>query len=294
MQTFLKYILKVIFVLIVSAYTLDFCFTKAYLKSNPITKFQNIRALKNKSIDYVFLGSSRVENVIMPNIIEKKTKKKALNLGFQSSKLSDIYLIFQLLDEYNIKYKKVFIQIDHSFNYELSYSIPLNKQILPYLNENKLISENCKLNDYNSYLIFKYVPFFKYLIKSNSFSFRNVCSILIKKQKAFILNDGYLTIDNYKKQKDYDLPLSVKSKNKFYDSIVNYSIRNKKNIVFYTAPFRMTKTNLNFMKELNLRITNLIDFSKTIKEDKYFHDNVHLNDTGSVIFNNILIEKLKL
>ena len=46
---------------------------QAFVKN---TKFQNIRALKNKSIDYVFLGSSRVENVIMPNIIEKKTKKK--------------------------------------------------------------------------------------------------------------------------------------------------------------------------------------------------------------------------
>ena len=294
MQTFVKHILKIVLILFVSAYALDFCYTIAYLKSAPITKFQNFRAFKDKQIDYVFLGSSRVENTIMPNIIEKKTNKTAINFGFQASKMSDIYLILQLLDEYNIKYKKVFIQIDHHFNIENEYSIPLNKQISPYLSESSIISENCKNNDYGSYLVFKYIPFLKYSIASNSFSFRNVCSNLFKKQKTFLLQNGYTTLGNYKKAKDFELPLSITAKNKFYDSIVNYTNKRRKEVVFYTAPFRISGTNLNFMKALNLKVANLNDFSKTVKEDKYFHDNVHLNDEGAVVFTNVLIEKLKL
>lgn len=294
MQAFVKHILKIGLILFVSAYVLDFFYTKAFLKSAPITKFQNFRAFKNNEIDYVFLGSSRVENTIMPNIIEKKTKKITMNFGFQASKMSDIYLILQLLDEYGIKYKKVFVQIDHHFSIENEYSIPLNKQILPYLNESNIISKNCKSNDYISYMIFKYIPFLKYSIQSNSFSFRNVCSNLFKKPKAFHIKNGYTSLGNYKKQKDFELPLAISSKNKFYDSIVNYTKKRRKEVVFYTAPFRISGTNLSFMKELNLNVANLNDFSKAVKNDKYFHDNVHLNDEGAVVFTNVLIEKLKL
>lgn len=294
MQVFVKHILKIVLILFVSAYVLDFFYTKAFLKSAPITKFQNFRAFKDKYIDYVFLGSSRVENVIMPNIIEKKTNKIAMNFGFQASKMSDIYLILQLLDEYNIKYKKVFIQIDHHFNIENEYSIPLNKQISPYLGESNIISKNCKNNDYLSYLVCKYIPFLKYSIQSNSFSFRNVCANLIKKQKPFLLQNGYTSLGNYKKAKDFDLPLTISSKNKFYDSIVNYTNKRRKEVVFYTAPFRISGTNLNFMKVLNLSVANLNDFSKAIKNDKYFHDNVHLNHEGAIVFTNALIDKLKL
>ena len=104
MQTFVKHILKVVLMLVLSAYVLDFFYTNIFEKSLPRTKFQNLRALKNQSIDYVFLGSSRVENGISPKVIKDKTGKNAINLGFQASKMADIYLIFQLWDHYKLSY----------------------------------------------------------------------------------------------------------------------------------------------------------------------------------------------
>ena len=95
---------------------LDYCYTRIYKESKPLTKFQMLRNLNGQSIDYPFLGSSRVDNSIIPAIIKEKTGKSALNLGFQASKLDDIYTILKLFKSYNIKTEKVFIQVDYIYN----------------------------------------------------------------------------------------------------------------------------------------------------------------------------------
>ena len=135
MKYFVKHILKIAFLLVISAFALDFFYTTIFEKSLPRTKFQNLRALKNQSVDYVFLGSSRVENGIIPELIQNKTGKSAMNLGFQASKMADIYLILQLLDEYQIKYKKAFIQVDYIFNIENGFSNVLSYEVLPFIHE---------------------------------------------------------------------------------------------------------------------------------------------------------------
>lgn len=87
MKKFVKYIQKIAILLMVCTFILDFIYTKTYSNCIPRTKFQYLRLQKNKSFDYIFLGSSRVENSVVSNLIEEKTGKTSINLAMQGSNL---------------------------------------------------------------------------------------------------------------------------------------------------------------------------------------------------------------
>ena len=294
MGKFVKNIFKIILMLIVCAYALDFFYTNVFENSIPRTKFQNLRGLKNQSIDYVFLGSSRVENGISPKVIKDKTGKNAINLGFQASKLSDIYLIFQLLDEYNIKYKKVFIQVDYIFNIEKGFSNVLSYEVLPFINENKLLTNHCQFNDSINFWRNKNLPFYRYSITSQKIGMREIVMNLLKKQTAISVNKGFDPLFGSFSGGKYALPETISNKNKYYDLIANYSLKNKKDVTFFTAPFRILNNDFSFINKLKTKIPNLNDFSNALPHDNYFQNNSHLNNDGAIAFTNILIEKLKL
>lgn len=294
MQTFVKHILKVVLMLVLSAYVLDFFYTNIFEKSLPRTKFQNLRALKNQSIDYVFLGSSRVENGVSPKVIKDKTGKNAINLGFQASKMADIYLIFQLLDEYNIKYKKVFIQVDYIFNIEKGFSNVLSYEVLPFINENKLLTNHCQFNDSINFWRNKNLPFYRYSITSQKIGMREIVMNLLKKQTAISVNKGFDPLFGSFSGGKYALPETISNKNKYYDLIANYSLKNKKDVTFFTAPFRILNNDFSFINKLKTKIPNLNDFSNQLPSNKYFQNNSHLNHNGAIAFTNVLIEKLKL
>ncbi|MBC5833334.1 hypothetical protein G6N05_00410 [Flavobacterium sp. F372] len=280
--------------LAISAYVLDYFYTNVFEKALPRTKFQNIRALGNESIDYVFLGSSRVENGISPEVIKNKTGKNAMNLGFQASKMSDIYLILQLLDEYKIKYKKAFIQVDYIFNIENGFSNVLSYEILPFIHENELISNHCQFNDNINFWRNKYLPFYRYSITSQKIGIREIFSNLIRKKTPILENKGYSPLYGHFSGGNYTLPETILQKNKYYDSMVNYSLKNKKEIIFFTAPFRILNNDFSFVQKLETKIPGLKNFSNELVDNKYFENNNHLNHQGAIAFTTILIEKLKL
>lgn len=280
--------------LVVSAYALDCTYTKVFEKSLPRTKFQNLRALKNQSVDYVFLGSSRVENGIIPELIQNKTGKNAINLGFQASKMADIFFVLQLLDEYQIKYKKAFIQVDYIFNIENGFSNVLSYEILPFIHESDVISNHCQLNDKVNFWRNKYIPFYRYSITSQKIGLREVFSNLLKKKTPIYENKGYSALYGHMSGGNYALPTTIISHNKYLDSIVKYSLSTKKEVTFFTAPFRISNGDFSFMNKLMTKVPNLKDFSNELPNDKYFQNNSHLNNDGAIAFTNILIEKFKL
>jgi hypothetical protein len=294
MKNFYKYIFKLFLILVISAYSLDFLYTKVYSTAQPRSKFQNLRSLKNKSIDYIFLGFSRVENGINPKIIESRIGKSAMNFGFQASKLADIYLIFQLLDEYQIKYKKVFIQVDYIFNIEGGFSNVLGYEILPFINENYIISKHCELNNKADFWKNKYIPFYRYSTTSQKNGIRELTLNILKKQTLVSKSKGYAPLYGTFSGGRYSLPPTIAIRNRYLDSIMNYNLKNKKTVVFFTAPFRLANDDLRFIQHLSIKIPKLQSFTDELQEDIYFQNSNHLNDTGANAFTNILIEKLQL
>lgn len=294
MRNLATYILKLVVMVVLCSYFFDFIYTQIHTSFVPKTKFQHFKALKNQSFDYVFLGSSRVENGISPEIIKNKTGKSSVNLGFQASKLSDVYLILQLLDAYHISYKKVFIQIDYIFNMEGGSSNILSYEILPFIHENEAISKQCLFNDPENFWCNKYLPFYRYCRTSQKNGIREVVSKTIKKKSAAFDQLGYAPLSGNFVNGKFMLPKKVASTNKFYNEIVSYAATHRKSVVFFTAPFRFVNQSSNYIQKLETKIPNLKNFSNELQNDVYFQNNNHLNHTGAVAFTTLLIEKLNL
>jgi len=135
-----KFAIQIIGILSISLILLlvfDFTYTTIYENANPRTKFQYLRSLKNTKVNYVFLGSSRVENGIDPIIIEKYTHKKAVNLGYQASKLGDIFSVLQLLKTYGITSDTMWVKIDYGVR-TTGHSINLPYEMTPFIRDNKV------------------------------------------------------------------------------------------------------------------------------------------------------------
>ena len=117
--------------IIIALFLLDNLYTYVYNNSFPRNKTQYILSLKEgEKLDYIFLGSSRVENSIISSEIERLTGKRTINLGTQGARLDDMNIFLRLLIEKKVKIKRLFIQVDYIYNYESSSDI-VRSQVLP-------------------------------------------------------------------------------------------------------------------------------------------------------------------
>lgn len=270
---------------------LDFIYTKVYEKSQPRTKFQFLKSLENKKADYVFLGSSRVENGIAPYVIERNTGKVAINLGFQDSKFTDIFTVLQLLKTYNITFEKVFIQADFIFNTDGNSKF-LEYQMIPFIQENTVIQKH--LSAHPDYWAIKHIPFYRYCIYDSKLGFREFYANLIGKQTKIVKQKGFSPLYGSSFVKPEVLPTFLNDRNVIYDSIRKYCDNNKIEVIFYCAPFNKYTKNLDYIQKLKTKIPDLKDYSESINDDNLFRDNSHLNQRGAEFFTKILLKDLEL
>ena len=138
------------------------------------------------------------------------------------------------------------------------------------------------------------MPFYRYSITSQKIGIREVVSNLMEKKTPVNENKGYSPLYGNFSGGKYALPNSINSKNKYYDLVVKYCLNHKKEVVFFTAPFRILNNDFSFVQKLETKIPELKNFSNELPNNKYFQNNNHLNHDGAIVFTNILIEKLKL
>lgn len=294
MRTFVKYILKITLFLIMSAYLIDFGFTYVFQHSQPYTKAQYIHTLKNQKFDYIFMGSSRVENSVIPEIIEQKTNKKTLNLGMSALKLKDMSFLLKLLKEYNITYDKIFIQVDYSYNKEGDFSKFFSSELLPYTNVSNEEMDDYLAETNANYFFLKYVPFLKYSNSEQLIGFRKIFLSSLKRTTIFNENKGYKAIFGKSIKVIEEMPNYIIESNKYQVEIDNFARKEKLKVNFFSTPVSFNTKNLDFFNKLKINIPSLTNFHNVIANEKYFNDNCHLNHDGAVAFTNILIEKLKL
>lgn len=291
MRAFLKLIVFTFFIVVSILFFLDYSFTIVYENAKPRTKFQYFRSFKNKRIDYIFLGSSRVDNAIVPAIIEEQTGKKAANLGFQASKLGDIYTILLLIKEYNIKTEKIFIQVDYIFNREDGYSNVMQHELMPFIRENKITRDYFERYFSDEKSLY-YVPFFRYGYFDVKIGLRELLLNVVNKESNIVKNKGFTALYGNSLQHGNALPQEINAQNKYYDQIVAFARINKMPIVFFCAPFCKHTKNLNFIGKLKEKIPGLYDFSTALSNDKMFQNCSHLNADGASYFSKNTIQKM--
>jgi hypothetical protein len=292
MKKFIKYIFGLTLGTIVIMTALDYSYTKIFEQSPPRTKFQLLRSLKDKKVPYLFLGSSRVQNNIIPSVIKEKTQKEAINLGFQASKMSDIYTVLLLIKKYNIRFEKIFIQVDYIFNLDGRSNI-MEFELMPFVRENEITKDYFDKHFQGNEALY-YVPFYRYCQYDVKLGFREVFSNVISKKSDVVAKKGYVGLIEMPLTKENHLPKTIANSNIYFDKIKSYCTTNKIEVVFFVAPFYKVAKNLDFITKLKGKIPELKDFSGTIQDSTLFQDYNHLNDKGAHLFTSIFTDELLL
>jgi hypothetical protein len=267
---------------------LDAAYTKAYEASAPRTKFQLLRSYKGQKIDYAFLGSSRVDNDINPAVIEKETGKKGLNLGFQGSKLRDIYTILQLFKEYDIGCDKIYIQVDYIFNDQTSSNL-MAYEMVPFVHDNAVTQAHFRNSGNSAYYR---VPFYRYCMNDYKIGFREVCLNLLKKKTSIAQNSGYSPVFACNLKSKEVLPKTIAAHNPAFDSIRVYCAKNHIEPVFFCSPIKKSTENLDYIQKLQRKIPGLHDYSMLVTNDSLFNNSYHLNDKGATFFSEFVSKAL--
>jgi hypothetical protein len=294
MRKFVIQIIGILSVILILLSVFDFTYTAIYKNANPRTKFQYLRSLKNTKVNYVFLGSSRVENGIDPFIIENRTQKKCINLGYEAAKLGDIYTVLQLLKSYTITTDTVFIQVDYIFDIK-GHSINLPYEMAPFIKDNQITKEY--LLDYIGEDASMYsIPFIRYCGSDQKIGFRDVFANLIGKKTTVVEKKGFSPLSGQANETSnsnhLSLPASIASHSLYYEKIKKYSVANNIKIIFFCAPFCRHTKNLDYVGKLKNKIPDLYDFSTVIQEDSLFVNCFHLNEIGAHKFTEILVKEI--
>jgi len=282
MKKFIKYIGSIILIIIALLYLLELLYTHTYKNGVPRNKVSYVLSMNDKYLDYIFLGSSRVDNNIDAEVIEKITGKKALNLGIQAAKLNDLFFMLQLLNKQSIKAEIVFIQVDYIYNMDGNSEI-LKSYLLPYIEDN-LISSYIKERDPDFYKL-KYIPFYKYLVYDYKLGFREHFSTFVNKKSSLNLENGYdAKFGSTGSKLEASLPKTINKENKTITAINEFAKENNIKVVYFMAPFCFDTKNKDFSQKLKQKIPGLLDYSQLFKEDNYFYNPSHLNDKGAKEF----------
>jgi hypothetical protein len=269
--------------------------------------------IKNQYFDYVFLGSSRAENMIDAKMIAEHTGKKVINISISGCGHEELYLVLSQFIKNGNKAKNLFYQNDiYGFQNKAGVNYPFHDYAyLPYL-EDALISEVFKdVVGSLKFYFWKYIPYFKYaefniwypikyLWEKEPCEYRlydEYGSALLSKDNLGALEVERLFVDTLN-QKTYDFdPQAIR----YVKKNMQLTLDKKINLTIYTAPeyYKLFETQIN-RAEMNIKIDSLsrsynADFllfeNDTIcRNKKLFVDYSHLNIEGTKLFTQKLIE----
>ena len=279
MKRFLTYTCFLFLITLLLLYVFDAMYTRIYGMDVPRSQVQWVKSLKkNDTLDYILLGSSRCKNHIQPNLIEKISGKKGLNLGSYASGSFEVKLFIKEFLKYGTT-KKVFIQVDaDSFNSQSPNDFA--KVIwMPFIKEKDIYSD---FYEYDSDIyIYKVIPFYRYLKFEPKIGFRNTALILMGKKGNFLKEKGFTpTLGVMKNFKVFNFKVQD-FENRNFTEIIELCKSKNIQLVFFTAPIYNSSGNLEILDKY---LTNYYDLSNSVKDKKLFKNRTHLNIEGSRIF----------
>ncbi|WP_044398995.1 hypothetical protein [Lacinutrix sp. Hel_I_90] len=281
MKQFFKYILFVLVLSLISLKLLDILYSKVYAQGAR-TKFQYFRTYANKKVDYILLGSSRVENIINPEILDSITGKTTINLGVQSARLKDIFMFLKAIEDYKVAHEKIFIQLDYNYNLPDAYSFFLNNQLLPFKDESRAVEDYLSECD-NNFMLDNF-PFLRFTLYDQKLGVRELFANSIDKKSMVSKYNGFMPNPGTNFKSTYNLPSEIIAENKLFQEILEYIKTKNLNVGFFSSPMRPDTQNLKYFSLLKEKVPDLKDYSGAVKDPILFRDNLHLNDKGAAVF----------
>lgn len=251
-----------------------------------------LKTHRNQKINYVFVGSSRVNNSVIPSVIRTRTGKTALNLGISSARPHDVLTVVRLLKSHNISCDTIFVQTDYGFNH-LDSSTSMEYYAMPY------VWNDAVLRAHIGYLpdafAIRYVPFYRYAAYDQKIGLRALYKGLraerpggLEKSAGYMMRKGQVLLDKYA------LPGHILESNPYQDTLNQLAKKEKLHLVYFTSPFMKSVKTGPFLSRLSAKTPGLHDYSKAIADDKLFSNQSHLNHEGAIVFTNLLVDDLLL
>lgn len=291
---------------------LDKYYTRYYTtKLNVCQKPDWIFNHSNQSFDLAFMGNSRVYNMLDAPQLERKLNKTVINIGVTGSNLSEQFLVLDQFYKKGNTAKYLLLQLDMiSFDYT---KLPFKLHLPTYMNlfSDEQVQEVYKDNaPLHKFLIWKYIPFARYMEFSNRYVF-------YKTVKGGFECNKDLNYDSLRGGRYENMPYrdnnhayrywTVNATDwKYFRKIVALAKANNTRLVFYGAPFYSVTRRF----QLNTAaIYNMIQQQadslhvpylkfdtpryKMADDTLNFYDNNHFNEKGSRIFTADLADSLK-
>lgn len=289
MKRFFTYIIIIVALVLVIAFTLDLLYSTVYVNDKPRNKVQLVANLTNTHIDYIFLGSSRVENHIDCDQIEKLTGKSCINLGLQGGRLKDYRVLAYLLKNNRVTYEKIFVQVDYSYNFD-NYSPLFLAQIGPFVNRNnfpELLKEELQ-KEVNSKM-----PFVRYALNEKAIGFRETLSQFFEKGVKVDLQNGFVPLEGLGTAISGHFPDSVNYPNLVLEEIITLD---PDSTILFAAPYcNSSKTRNDFMSSLQIKYPSLHNYIDIFDNVEGMSVNCgHLNANGAQVFTGILTKDILL
>jgi len=235
--------------------------------------------VKEKSFDYVVLGSSTGLTTLDTKLIDSITIKKGLNISMDDSALSSHYLMMQYF--YSIG-KKTDCLILAVTPWDLAEEHPkLNNNDYRFLT---YVQEDCVSEYYNTIetgtfkklWLSKYSPIIGLSYYNTELFYPSLLSIVKPKKRNQFDDKGNYSYPNAgsPKKKKQEV-LTMEFKNPYFDKIKRFCEEKKINLILYQSPIYCTPVIVK-----DTIATKFINHSNLFQTADFFYDNIHVNKKG--------------
>jgi hypothetical protein len=271
---------------VIVALILDYSYTYVFKRSHPRSKVQYIFQMKDVEIDLAFFGSSRTENHIDCELVSQLTGKSCLNLGIAGATIDDMFLIMQIAAERNIRFNRVYLQVDYSYNHT-GFSRDFIAKIVPYINE-PIVKKNLARNSDFPYYV--NIPFYRYMDNEKVVGFREVMATLIGRKPKIDYSNGYNPKYGIGNNLAGEFPTYFKEENYTLSALQQFYRNLSTEIIFFIAPYCKNVKNREAISILEKRLPGMLNYISIFDDqNELFYNCGHLNHNGASKFTKRLL-----
>jgi hypothetical protein len=272
MKQFIVFIGKILLVLLLSAFALDFIYTTVFSQSETRNKIENVIHLKPQNYDVIILGTSRANNHFVSELFEKEGLK-TFNYGMSGSHLFETSLLLKLMVERGWKINNVIVETDLNLSNEKRDDGTFGR-FMPFMHQSKTITTHFK--NEADFMELYYVPFYRYLKFDEKIGFRAWYKTLINEPTNLMQYQGYLK------------PL----RNRYFEEIKQICKANSINLIAVTTPMCTNVKGMEYFEKVKALYPEIKEYEHLVEGDQYFSSCGHLNDKGARLFTTKIINDL--
>lgn len=289
MKPFLVFIGKILLVLLLSAFALDFIYTTVFAQSETRNKVEHVINSKPQQYDVIILGTSRANNHFVSELFEKEGLK-TFNYGMSGSHLFETSLLLKLMVESGWKIKNVIVETDLNLSNEKRDDGTFGR-FMPFMHQSKTITEHFATE--TDFTELYYVPFYRYVQFDSKIGFRAWCKTLVNEPTNALANKGYYPLGfNPKANMKNNIANLVPLRNRYFEEIKHICKANHINLIAVTTPMCSNVKGMDYFKKVKALYPEIKEYEHVVEGDQYFSSCGHLNDKGARLFTATIIKDL--